>query len=102
MDVRVKHIKTGEIKELPEKVFQQVQHKYKFLSYVQDPNVVPPSIQKEDVPPVADNGGLTQEHAIANTVEESLQELRERYTATTGKKPGIKLRATLEKELNQL
>jgi len=106
MDIKCQHIKTGEIKELPEKVFAQVQHKYKFLSFVQDPNVkpLPPQpVASPVVPPVAANkeegpdGGLVDEEVV-----ETIEELRARYVETTGKKAGNKSRLTLQKELNEI
>ena len=121
-DIRAQHIKTGEIKNLPEKVFKQVQHKYKFLSYVDDPNVQPPQPRKEAAQAVVDNAGATtrdvrnvileeeakdlrytidkQMEQALTSEEETLEQLRLRYAAVTGKKPGNKSKLTLQKELN--
>jgi len=105
-DIRAQHIKTGEIKNLPEKVFKQVQHKYKFLSYVDDPNVQPPqpltNVAAQDV--VDNMAGVAKvsmvEQEAFEAPEETIEELRLRYAAVTGKKPGNKSKLTLQKELN--
>jgi hypothetical protein len=123
-DIRAQHIKTGEIKNLPEKVFKQVQHKYKFLSYVDDPNVQPPqpqgnvaaqavvdnmagvakvTIVSEDVVTNVTGGDYTLDKQVEQALtpeEETLEQLRLRYAAVTGKKPGNKSKLTLQKELN--
>lgn len=111
MDIKCQHIKSREIKVLPEKVFNQVQHKYKFIEYVNDvvettqsdaPNAsYLPEESKDARLVVGDDYGFG---AVKNSelLEETHEQLKIRYANATGKKPGNKSKATLQKELNEL
>ena len=106
MDIKCQHITTGEVKTLPEKVFAQVQHKYKYLATVaaegiESPNALPPPpVANAVVPVVVDKEGGREYDGIESS--KTLEEVRQHYWEATGKKPGNKGRLTLQKEINEL